>query len=387
MGNSLMATYNRIPIAMTKGEGSYVWGADGAKYLDFCVGIATCSLGHVPPYVKERVEKQLNMLWHCSNLYEIPIQEELADMLTANSCFDKVFFCNSGAEANEGALKLARKYGKEAKGPDCYEVVTFTQSFHGRTMATLAATGQEKIQKGFEPLMPGFRYLPYNDIDALDSVNTAKTCAVLLEVIQGEGGVNTADDQWLKAVETLCRDNGILLMVDEVQTGVGRTGSLFAYQQSGIEPDVMTLAKGLGSGFPIGALLASDKTAAVFGPGTHGSTFGGNLLACSAALATLQFMLETNIPQQAEKLGKYLAESLTGLQARYPQIQEVRGRGLLCGFVIPEQAAAVMEKARGQGVLVLMAGPDVVRILPPLTCTKEEIDHCIRVLDASLAAL
>lgn len=387
MGNSLMATYNRIPIAMAKGEGSHVWDADGTKYLDFCVGIATCSLGHVPAYVKERVEHQLNTLWHCSNLYEIPIQEELASVLTANTCFDKAFFCNSGAEANEGALKLARKYGKETKGPDCFEVVTFTQSFHGRTMATLAATGQEKIQTGFEPLMPGFRCLSFNDVAALGTVDTETTCAVLLEIVQGEGGVNTAEGPWLEAVATLCRENDMLLMVDEVQTGVGRTGSLFAYQQTGIEPDVMTLAKGLGSGFPVGALLANDKAAAVFGPGTHGSTFGGNPLACSAALATLEYMLEKDIPQQAAALGSYLAAELGELQKRHPQIQEVRGRGLLCGFLIPGQAAAVMEKAREQGVLVLMAGPDVVRILPPLTCTEQEIDHCIRVLDASLSAL
>jgi len=376
----IMNTYARFPLTLVKGEGSYVWDDSGKKYLDFSSGIATCNLGHAPTYVREKLEEQLKNLWHCSNLYHIPAQEKLAEGLVQNSCADQVFFCNSGAEANEGAIKLARRYAKKVKGSEAFEVVTFKQSFHGRTLATLSATGQEKIQDGFSPLMPGFRYLPYNDLEALQELSTNNTCAVLLELIQGEGGVVPADQEWVTQLAKICQENGILLMVDEIQTGMGRTGSLFAYQQYGIEPDVITLAKGLGSGFPIGAILAKAEAAGGFTPGSHGSTFGGNPLATTAGLATLEYMLQESIPQQAKQSGEYLLTKLKELQAKYPQIQEVRGKGLLIGIKVGEIAGDLVNKAREKQLLIVTAGPDVLRILPPLTASEAELDQALSIL-------
>ncbi|WP_025028266.1 acetylornithine transaminase [Caldalkalibacillus mannanilyticus] len=381
-----MDTYARFPLTLVKGQGSYVWDNEGNKYLDFSTGIATCNLGHVPSYVKEKVEQQLQELWHCSNLYHIPSQEKLAQKLVAHSFAERVFFSNSGAEANEGAIKLARRYAQKVKGSNAYEVVTFKQSFHGRTLATLSATGQEKIQDGFSPLMPGFRYLPYNDIKALDELVTDHTCAVLLELVQGEGGVYTADLEWIQQLEKLCKENHILLMIDEIQTGMGRTGTLFAYEQFGITPDVITLAKGLGSGFPLGAILASEEVAKGFSPGSHGSTFGGNPLATTAGLATLEYMVEQNIAQKAQEAGAYLKEKLLKLQESFPVIKEIRGKGLLLGLVFEDQVLELVTKARENKLLIVTAGPNVLRILPPLTVSKEEIDACIAVLTKGLEA-
>lgn len=380
ISSPLMSTYSRFPLTITKGKGSYVWDQKGNQFLDFTSGIATCNLGHVPDVVKEKVEEQLQTLWHCSNLYHIPVQEQLAQMLVDHSFGDKVFFCNSGAEANEAAIKLARRYAQKVKGTEAYEIVTFTQSFHGRTLATLSATGQEKIQKGFFPLVQGFRYLPYNDYEALDQLVSEKTCAVLLELVQGEGGVVPAEQSWIKKIAEQCKENDILLMIDEIQTGVGRTGTLFAYEHYGIEPDVISIAKGLGSGFPIGAVIANEKAAKAFEPGSHGSTFGGNPLASSAGLATLEHLTTTVLLQEAAEKGIYLQTQLQGLQDSFDLIEEVRGLGLLQGLVVKEMAGKVVEKAREQNVLLLTAGPDVVRILPPLTTTKEEIDQVILVL-------
>ncbi|MBM7584010.1 acetylornithine aminotransferase [Bacillus pakistanensis] len=377
--NPLMTTYNRFPITVIKGEGSYVWDEEGERYLDFTSGIATCNLGHVPHYVKDQIEEQLNTLWHCSNLYHIPSQEKLASLLVEQSCGDKVFFCNSGAEANEAAIKLARRYAQKVKNTDSFEVVTFRDSFHGRTLATLTATGQEKIQKGFLPLLEGFRYLPYNDIAALDELAGEKTCAVLLELVQGEGGVIPAQQEWIEKLSDICLEKGLLLMVDEIQTGLGRTGSLFAYQQYGMEPDVVTLAKGLGSGFPIGAVLAKENVAKAFEPGSHGTTFGGNPLSTTAGVATLTYIKENNIAEKAGELGEYLQEQLAKLAEKYSVIKEVRGKGLLSGLVIPN-AVEVVHAARDKKLLVLIAGPNVLRILPPLTTTKQEIDDCISIL-------
>lgn len=377
---SLMSTYNRFPVTIVKGKGSYVWDQQGNKYLDFTSGIATCNLGHVPDLVKEKVEEQLKTLWHCSNLYHIPAQEKLAALLTENSVGDQVFFCNSGAEANEAAIKLARRYAQKVKGSTAYEVVTFKQSFHGRTLATLSATGQEKIQHGFQPLVPGFRSLPFNDITALEKLVSENTCAVLLELVQGEGGVIPADLQWVQKLEMICKKKGILLMIDEIQTGIGRTGTLFAYEQYGIEPDVISVAKGLGSGFPIGAIIANKKAAQGFEPGCHGSTFGGNPLATTAGLATLNEIISSNVLNNTVKMGELLTEKLAELKKEFPQIKEIRGKGLLIGIVVDGNAAEIVKKAIEHQILLVTAGSEVVRVLPPLTVTQEEIAEFIKIM-------
>ncbi|MDQ0200672.1 acetylornithine transaminase [Neobacillus ginsengisoli] len=370
----LMATYGRFPITLVKGKGSYVWDDQGNQLLDFTSGIATCNLGHVPDVVKEKLEEQLQNLWHCSNLYHIPNQEQLASLLTANTCGDQVFFCNSGAEANEAAIKLARRYSQKIKGTDSFEVVTFKQSFHGRTLATLSATGQEKIQQGFLPLVQGFSYLPFNDMDALDQILTLKPAAVLLELVQGEGGVIPAEPEWVEKLAQICEQNDILLMVDEIQTGMGRTGTLFAYEQYSIEPDVISIAKGLGSGFPIGAIIAKEKAANAFEPGSHGSTFGGNPLATAAGVATVSHIVESNLLKQVKEISAYLDTQLQNLKENFPQIKEIRGKGLLKGLVVDGNAPQIVQKALANQLLLLTAGPDVVRILPPLTASKEEIN-------------
>jgi acetylornithine/N-succinyldiaminopimelate aminotransferase len=369
----LMSTYARFPITLVKGKGSYVWDDQGKKYLDFTAGIATCNLGHVPDVVKEKVEEQLQNLWHCSNLYHIPNQEKLAGLLTANSCGDQVFFCNSGAEANEAAIKIARRYAQKIKGTEKHLVITFKQSFHGRTMATLSATGQEKIQKGFYPLVPGFQYLPYNDFSSLEQIGELKPAAVLLELVQGEGGVIPADPEWVKKLETVCHENDILLMVDEIQTGIGRTGTLFAYQQYGIEPDVISCAKGLGSGLPIGAIIAKEKVAKAFDPGSHGSTFGGNPLVTAAGAATIEYIVSSDLLSHVNELAAFLDSQLEELKNKFSIITAIRGKGLLKGLIVEGKASEIVQKAISKQLLILTAGPDVVRILPPLNASKEEV--------------
>ncbi|MCH6267047.1 acetylornithine transaminase [Neobacillus citreus] len=383
----VMPTYGRFPVTLEKGKGSYVWDDKGTKYLDFTSGIATCNLGHVPDAIKETLEEQLQNLWHCSNLYNIPNQEKLAALLAANSCGDQVFFCNSGAEANEAAIKLARRYANKVKGSGSSTVVTFKQSFHGRTLATLTATGQEKIQNGFAPLMPGFSYLPYNDMEALEELGELKPAAVLLELVQGEGGVIPAFPEWVQKLDQICKENGILLMVDEIQTGIGRTGTLFAYQQYNIEPDVISVAKGLGSGFPIGAIIAKEEAAKGFEPGSHGSTFGGNPLATAAGLATVTHILENDILTSANKMAEYLDQQLENLSTKYAFIKETRGKGLLKGLVVDTDASAIVKKAIENQLLILTAGPNVVRILPPLTVTKDEINEFIIKLKKAFQSL
>lgn len=368
-----MNTYKRAPLSIAKGKGSLVWDENGNRYLDFTSGIATCNLGHAPDAVKNALVNQLDQLWHCSNLYQIKVQEDLAQVLTDNSCFDEAFFCNSGAEANEAAIKLARLYTSQIKQINHPEIVTFKQSFHGRTMATLSATGQEKIQKGFEPLLEGFTYLPYNDSSALDYLKSESPAAVMLELVQGEGGVIPADKEWIGQLVSISKSHDILIIVDEVQTGMGRTGALFAYEQYDFEPDIITLAKGLGSGFPIGAMLAKEHVAKAFGPGTHGSTFGGNPLASTAGLATVQYILDNEVIGHVQNQSKYFFSELEKLKNDFPQIKEVRGRGLLIGMLI-ENAGNVVTLAREEKLLILTAGENVVRLLPPLTVTKEEMD-------------
>lgn len=371
----VMATYARFPVTLVKGKGSYVWDDQGEKYLDFTSGIATCNLGHVPDVVKEKLEEQLQNLWHCSNLYHIPNQEELAGLLVENSCGDQVFFCNSGAEANEAAIKIARRYAQKIKGTDKFEVVTFKQSFHGRTMATLSATGQEKIQKGFYPLVPGFDYLAFNDFASLEALAERKPVAVLLEMIQGEGGVIPADPEWVAKLAEICKENDILLMVDEIQTGIGRTGTLFAYQQYNIEPDVISCAKGLGSGLPIGAIIAKEKVAKAFDPGSHGSTFGGNPFVTAAGVATIKHIVSSDLLTHVNEIASFLDEQLLDLKDKFSFIKDVRGKGLLKGLVVEGNAPDIVQKAIGQKLLILTAGPNVVRILPPLTAVKEEISE------------
>ena len=383
----VMATYGRFPVTLVKGKGSYVWDDQGNQFLDFTSGIATCNLGHVPDAVKEKLEEQLQNLWHCSNLYNIPNQEKLAALLTANSCGDQVFFCNSGAEANEAAIKLARRYANKVKGNSSSEVVTFEQSFHGRTLATLTATGQEKIQKGFAPLMPGFSYMPFNDEAALEQLSTLKPAAVLLELVQGEGGVIPANPQWVTKLAEICKANDILLMVDEIQTGIGRTGTLFAYEQYSIEPDVISIAKGLGSGFPIGAIIAKEEAAKGFEPGSHGSTFGGNPLATAAGLATVTHIIESNLLEQVKKTAEYLDQKLQVLKEKYSFIKDIRGKGLLKGLVVETNALEIVQKAITNHLLILTAGPNVVRILPPLTAANEEIDKFIEALEKTFQSI
>ncbi|MEH7254049.1 acetylornithine transaminase [Neobacillus niacini] len=383
----VMATYSRFPITLVKGKGSYVWDDQGNKFLDFTSGIATCNLGHVPDVVKEKVEAQLQNLWHCSNLYNIPNQQELAALLTTNSCGDQVFFCNSGAEANEAAIKLARRYAQKVKGRDSFEVITFQQSFHGRTLATLSATGQEKIQQGFAPLVKGFSYLPFNDIEALEQLKTLQPAAILLELVQGEGGVIPANPDWVNKIAEICEEKDILLMVDEIQTGIGRTGTLFAYERYGIEPDVISVAKGLGSGFPIGAIIAKEKAAKAFEPGTHGSTFGGNPLATSAGVATISHIIESNLLQHVNEISVYFDELLTKFKEKYNFIEDIRGKGLLKGIVVGDKAPQIVQKAIENQLLILTAGPNVVRLLPPLTVTTEEINEFIQKLEKAFQSI
>jgi len=390
ISNSLMSTYQRYPIRLVKGKGSYVWDENGQKYLDFTSGIATCNLGHVPESIKQAIENQLEQMWHCSNLYHIPVQEKLAQLLTEHSFGDQVFFCNSGAEANEAAIKLARIYSKKIKGyDDKFEIVTFTQSFHGRTLATLSATGQRKIQEGFDPLMPGFRYLPYNDMDSLKDLVSRQTCAVMLELVQGEGGVTPANKDWVQRIYQLCQTHGLLLIIDEVQTGMGRTGTLFAYEQYGVEPDIMTLAKGLASGIPIGAVVAKKEVSDAFSPGSHGSTFGGNPISATAAYATISYMINENVVPHVIALGEYLQNKLNDLQKQFSFIQEIRGVGLLQGIELKKsvQAKTIIDSLREKGVLVLPAGEQVVRILPPLTVTIEEINELLTALERTFSNL
>jgi acetylornithine/N-succinyldiaminopimelate aminotransferase len=378
--SSVIPTYSRFPISITKGEGSYVWDENGKQYLDYTAGIATCNLGHAPASVKEAVKEQLDTLWHCSNLYHIPIQEQLADLLTANTFADQVFFANSGAEANEAAIKLARSYAQKVKGTAAYEVVTFSQSFHGRTLATLAATGQEKIQKHFAPLAKGFRYLPYNDNQALEDLIGPDTCGVLLEIVQGEGGVIPADPAWVKEVARLCKEHDVLFMLDEVQTGVGRTGTLYAYEQYEVQPDVLTTAKGLGSGIPIGAMLATEKAAAAFEAGSHGSTFGGNPVAAAAGKATLEVIANTEFLAEVQEMADYFREELQAIVTQSSAFTDVRGKGALLGLGTSGKAIELVHQARELGLLVLVAGEHVLRILPPLNTSKAEVDFCLETL-------
>lgn len=376
----LMHTYARTPISIVRGRGSRVYDLEGREYLDFVAGIAVNVLGHGHPDVIAAIQKQSQHLLHASNLYYTEPQVRLAEMLVDRSFADKVFFCNSGAEANEAAIKLARRYAHEKHGPGRFEIITMLQSFHGRTLATLTATGQEKVQKGFEPLVPGFTYVPFNDLHAVEQAITPATAAVMIELIQAEGGVHVADQAYVKSLRDLCRQRDILLIIDEVQTGVGRTGTLFAYEQFGIEPDIMTLAKGLGGGLPIGACLATDEIASVFTPGTHASTFGGNPLTCAAALAVLRVLVEGRLLAQSRVVGHHLGQGLLDLKERLPNVKDVRGLGLLQGMELSIDGKPVVDDCLSRGLLINCTMNRVLRFVPPLVITQREIDRLLDVL-------
>ena len=381
----LMNNYARWPISLVKGQGNQVWDDQGKQYLDFTSGIAVTSLGHVPPKVAAKLHQQLDTLWHCSNLVHIPQQAVLSEMLSRLSGLDSAFFCNSGAEANEALIKIARRYAQKVKGTQRFEVITFAQSFHGRTLATLTATGQDKVKDGFAPLPPGFVTVPYNDLAAVQAAITDNTCAIMLELVQGEGGVHPAEEAWVQALRKLCDEHGLLLLVDEIQTGIGRTGTWFAFQQYGVKPDAISLAKGLGSGFPIGAIVATSEVAQAFTPGTHGTTFGGNPLAMTAGIATLETMEEEQILERVGQIEQQLLAGLHKLQAAYSdKIVSVRGKGLLVGIELTVAAADVITFAREQGVILLSAGPNVLRLLPSFITTQAEIDQVISVIDKAL---
>nr|WP_277344865.1 acetylornithine transaminase [Paenibacillus thiaminolyticus] len=381
-----MPTYARYPMTLVKGSGSRLWDDRGNSYLDFMSGIAVANLGHVPERVKARVQEQLETLWHVSNLFRIPQQEQAAEWLTKHTCADAVFFCNSGAEANEAAIKLARRYHAKVAKSGRYEIITFQQSFHGRTLATLTATGQDKVKEGFHPLPEGFRYVPFNDIESLRAAVSDKTAAIMLEIVQAEGGVHTIKAAFAQEVAKLCAEHGLLLIIDEVQTGMGRTGALFAHEHYGLEPDIFTVAKGLGSGFPVGAMLAKEHLREAFGPGSHGSTFGGNPLAMSAVIGTMETMIEEKVAQRAAERGAYLLNSLKVKLSDVPVVKDVRGLGLIIGIECSEPAADIVEAARAAGLLVITAGPNVVRLLPNLLVTPEEIDEAVSVLHQVLEA-
>jgi acetylornithine/N-succinyldiaminopimelate aminotransferase len=376
----LMQTYTRQPISIVRGRGSRVFDLEGREYVDFVAGVAVNVLGHGHPDLIAAIQKQSQHLLHASNLYYTEPQVKLAEALVEHSFAKKVFFCNSGAEANEAAIKLARRYAHGKYGAARFEIITMLQSFHGRTMATLTATGQEKVQQGFEPLLPGFTYVPFNDLNAVEQAITPATAAIMLELVQGEGGVQVADQAYVKSLHALCRDRDILLILDEVQTGMGRTGTLFAYEHYGIQPDIMTLAKGLGGGLPIGACLATEEVAAAFTPGTHASTFGGNPLACSAALAVMRVLLEGRVLAQSRVVGQYLAKSLLELKDRLPNVKDARGLGLLQGLELTIDGKAVVTDCLNRGLLINCTMDRVLRFVPPLIITQREIDRLVDVL-------
>jgi predicted acetylornithine/succinylornithine family transaminase len=381
----VMNTYPRHSFALVRGLGSYVWDANGKKYLDFVAGIAVNNIGHCHPRVVEALREQAGMLLHCSNLYWIEPQVKLAKLLVDNSFATKVFFCNSGAEANETAIKLARKWSYNKYGAGRSVIISAVNSFHGRTLTALTATGQEKYQKGFEPLTPGFTHVPYNDLDALKAAITPETCAVLLEPVQGEGGVNVPGSGYLEGVRELCDKHDLLLMLDEVQTGLGRTGKLFGYEHYGITPDVITLAKGLGGGVPIGACLARGEAAETFQPGEHAATFGGNPLATAAALAAFSVIIDEKLPEQAQKKGEYIISRVEAMKKDHRAILGARGQGLLIGIPLAVEGKPIQDKCQGKGLLINCVQSSVLRLIPPLNVTYEEIDKGMDILEEAVA--
>jgi acetylornithine aminotransferase len=372
----LMSTYNRLPLAFTNGQGAWLEDGQGKRYLDALSGIAVCGLGHSHPRVSAAICEQASTLVHTSNLYRVPLQEKLADRLASLTGMERVFFANSGAEANEAAIKLARLYGHK-RGVDAPSILVCQGSFHGRTMATLSATGNRKVRAGFEPLLRGFSRIPYDDLNAVHDAasNDPNVVAILVEPVQGEGGIKIPDSRYLAGLREICDDNGWLLMLDEVQTGMGRSGKWFAHQHAGIVPDVMTLAKGLGNGMPIGACIVNRDAAEVLGPGSHGSTFGGNPLACAAALAVIDVIEQDSLTERAASSGAQLHESLTRQLADLDGVREIRSLGLLLGIELDRPCGELVMQAAERGLLINVTAESVVRLLPPLICSADEINQ------------
>jgi len=384
----LMAFAKRYPVALVRGEGVRVWDSDGKEYLDFTGGIAVTALGHCHPKVVGTMREQAATLLHVSNYFHIPQQIQLAKLLADHSFAERVFFSNSGAEANETAIKLARKWAKEHGASDRGDIITMRGGFHGRTLATVTATAQEKYHHGFEPLPGGFKYVAFNDLKALERAIDSHTAAVLVEPIQGEGGINVPDDGYLPGLRKLCDEAGILLMLDEIQTGMGRTGTLWAYEHSGVTPDVLTVAKALANGVPIGATLATDEVAQVLTPGTHGTTFGGNPFSTAVGITVLATLIQERLPERAAAMGRRLRERLLALQERHRgAVKEVRGRGLLLGIDLVPPVGDVVAACRERGLLVLTAGDNVLRLAPPLVVPEESVDRAAAIIGDALGAL
>jgi acetylornithine/N-succinyldiaminopimelate aminotransferase len=380
-------TYGRYPIALVKGKGTKVWDKSGKQYIDFVSGLAVDNIGHCHPSVVSAIKKQAEKLIHVSNLYHIEPQSQLAEKLTSLSFADKIFFCNSGTEANEGAIKLARKYFFDQGQPERNQIITMHNSFHGRTLGSLSATAQKKFHTGFKPLLPGFKYIPFNDLPSAQKAITSKTCAILVEPLQGEGGVNLPDPSYIKGLKKLCKKHGILLIFDEVQTGFGRTGKLFAYELYDTKPDIMTLAKALGGGVAIGALAATNRVMKSFVPGTHAATFGGNPLACSAALATLKVLTGKNFLAKAQKTGNYFLEQLKKIARGNPVVKEARGTGMFLAMELKKPGNDIVFDCMKQGFLINCIQQNILRFIPPLIISRKEIDSLIPVLTDSLDKL
>jgi acetylornithine aminotransferase len=379
--NHICHTYNRYNLAIARGRGCYLYDPEGRKYLDFVAGIAVCNLGHCPMELARVMYEQAQQLVHVSNLYYTEPQVRLAEALTSSCFADKVFFCNSGAEANEAAIKLARKYSRISYGPGRYSIITMKNSFHGRTMATLSATGQQKIQEGFEPLVDGFRYVEFDRIDSVAEAIDKTVCAILVEPIQGEGGVRLPNRKYLHGLRELCTTHDLLLIYDEIQVGMGRTGKLFSHQYEGVSPDIMTLAKALANGMPIGAMLTTDEVAKAFSPGSHASTFGGTPLVTAVALEVFRQISAPSFLEEVRKVGEYFKQRLLDLKDRYPFIREVRGRGLILGIELDFPGTEVVAKCQEKGVLINCTAEKVLRFLPPLIVTTKEVDLLIENLE------
>ncbi len=378
----MAATYSRFPIVLTQGEGCTLYDETGGTYTDFVAGIAVCNLGHAHPGIARAIADQARRLVHVSNLYYTEPQTALAEWLVEHSFADRVFFCNSGAEANEAAIKLVRKYFKDRGAPERFRIITMEGSFHGRTIATLSATGQAKIQKGFEPLVEGFDIVPFNDLDAVQDVITGQTCAIMLEPIQGEGGVRCPASGYLEGLRNLCDQEGLLLVFDEVQTGMGRTGKLFAYEHFGMTPDIMTLAKALANGLPMGAMLAKERVAASFTPGSHACTFGGTPLVATAALTVVKALVEEGVLRNCERVGQYFKDRLLDLKSKYAFIQEVRGKGLLLGLDLDCDGVSIVKTCMERGFLINCTQEHILRFIPPLIIQEGQIDSLIVCLDS-----
>ena len=380
----MFQTYSRFPITLVRGEGCRVWDEEGKEYLDFVGGIAVCALGHSSPLVTEALQEQSKSLVHVSNLYYTKPQIQLAKLLVENSFADRVFFCNSGAEANEAAIKLVRRYSNEKFGPERYEIISMRGSFHGRTMATLSATGQEKIQASYAPLLEGIKFVPFNDLPSLEQAVDDSVCAVMLEPIQGEGGVVCPHDDYLKGVKEICRARDLVFIFDEVQVGMGRTGRLFAHEHYGVTPHIMTLAKALGNGLPIGAMLSTEELSSSFGPGSHASTFGGTPLVTAVAGAVLGSLLEDGWIEHCREMGEYFKGQLETLRKKHSIVKDVRGLGLILGMELDRPGAPAVSACMEKGFLINCIQDRVLRFLPPLIVKKEEIDLLVTVLDGVL---